>query len=43
MGWGFRYNVVLVTALAMHGDSAGEAAVLAELDNVAAPVQIPRL
>jgi DNA-binding CsgD family transcriptional regulator len=37
MGWGFRYNVVLVTALAMHGDADEAAAVLAELDDVRRP------
>ncbi|MCX2933651.1 LuxR C-terminal-related transcriptional regulator [Mycobacterium sp. CVI_P3] len=37
MGWGFRYSVVLATALAMHGDSAEAAAVIAELDGVRRP------
>ena len=37
MGWGYRYNVVRVAALAMHGDSADAAAVLAGLDNVRRP------
>lgn len=37
MGWGFRYNVVLVTALAMRGDTDEAVAVLAELDDVRRP------
>jgi DNA-binding CsgD family transcriptional regulator len=37
MGWGFRYDIVLVTALAMHGDSDEAAARLAELDTVRRP------
>ncbi len=37
MGWGYRYNVVRVAALAMRGESAEAAAVLAALDNVARP------
>lgn len=37
MGWGYRYNVVRVTALAMHGDSTEAAAVLAALDEVRRP------
>ncbi|MBB3750211.1 DNA-binding CsgD family transcriptional regulator [Mycolicibacterium sp. BK634] len=37
MGWGFRYTVALVTALAMHGDSEGAAATLAELEGARRP------
>ncbi|WP_445169136.1 LuxR C-terminal-related transcriptional regulator [Mycolicibacterium sp. Dal123E01] len=37
MGWGFRYNIALVTALAMHGDSDQAAAVLADLDGIRRP------
>ena len=37
MGWGYRYNVVRVTALAMHGDSAEATALLAALDDVRRP------
>jgi DNA-binding CsgD family transcriptional regulator len=37
MGWGFRYTVVLVTALAMHGDTDEAAARLAELDSARRP------
>nr|WP_200902748.1 LuxR family transcriptional regulator [Mycobacterium sp. EPa45] len=37
MGWGYRYNVVRVNALAMHGDSAEAAAALAALDGVRRP------
>ncbi|BBY65323.1 helix-turn-helix transcriptional regulator [Mycolicibacterium helvum] len=37
MGWGFRYSVVLVTALAMHGDTDEAAARLADLDHIRRP------
>lgn len=37
MGWGYRYNVVRVTALAMHGGCEEAAAVLAALDQVRRP------
>ena len=37
MGWGFRYKVVLVTALAMHGDTDEAVARLAELDDARRP------
>jgi len=37
MGWAFRYSVVLVTALAMHGDSDDAAAMLAELAEARRP------
>ncbi|EHB58491.1 transcriptional regulator, LuxR family [Mycolicibacterium rhodesiae JS60] len=37
MGWGFRYTVVLVTALAMLGDSEAAGLALAELDEIRRP------
>jgi DNA-binding CsgD family transcriptional regulator len=37
MGWGFRYHVALVTALAMHGDTDEAAARLADLEHVRRP------
>ncbi|WP_319431118.1 helix-turn-helix transcriptional regulator [Mycobacterium sp. RTGN5] len=37
MGWGFRYAVVLVTALAMHGNTDEAVARLAELDDARRP------
>jgi DNA-binding CsgD family transcriptional regulator/tetratricopeptide (TPR) repeat protein len=40
MGWGFRYTVVLVTALAMHGDSDAAGRALAELDDVRRPFRM---
>ncbi|QEN15615.1 LuxR C-terminal-related transcriptional regulator [Mycolicibacterium sp. ELW1] len=37
MGWGYRYNVVRVTALALHGDATEAAALLAALDTIRRP------
>jgi DNA-binding CsgD family transcriptional regulator len=37
MGWGYRYNVVRVTALAMHGEPAEAAAVLAAVEHIRRP------
>ncbi|GAS96707.1 response regulator containing a CheY-like receiver domain and an HTH DNA-binding domain, precursor [Mycolicibacterium canariasense] len=36
-GWGYRYNVVRATALAMHGHVADAAAILDEIDALARP------
>ncbi|MEN4475438.1 helix-turn-helix transcriptional regulator [Mycolicibacterium cosmeticum] len=36
-GWGYRYNVVRATALAMHGQVAEAAAILDEIDALARP------
>ncbi|PND56028.1 helix-turn-helix transcriptional regulator [Mycobacterium sp. ENV421] len=37
MGWGYRYSVVRVTALALHGDVVEAAALLATLDTIRRP------